>query len=105
MAVQAWGRYISLIFHDKKEEDVAIETFPKKDASTDISHTSIFNPKCDTRNYLRKSKRNREWLDLAAIKLGDCIEPFLAKIRSHSHYKVRRELVESIDLILKNCPR
>nr|XP_012231715.1 PREDICTED: TELO2-interacting protein 1 homolog [Linepithema humile] len=107
MAIQAWGRIISLIVHDKEEEDIiSIETLMKKgcNASTDTSRTSTSNQKCDIKDNLKGATRNQEWLEAAAIKLGACIK-LLGQIKSHSHYKVRRELVESIGLILKNCPR
>lgn len=108
MAVRAWGRVISLVMHDKEEEDIAlsIETLMKKDSSmfTNGSHNSKYNGKCDIKHNLKGAIRNKEWFEAAAIKLGACIQ-LVDKIRSHSHYKVRRELVESINLILENCSR
>ncbi|XP_029161251.1 TELO2-interacting protein 1 homolog isoform X2 [Nylanderia fulva] len=108
MAVRAWGRVISLVMHDKEEEDItlSIETLMKKDCSMFIngSYTLKCNDKCDIKHNLKGGTRNKEWFEAAAIKLGACIQ-LLDKIRSHSHYKVRRELVESINLILENCFR
>jgi len=106
MAIQSWGRIISLILHDKEEEDIiSIETLVKKGCSISTNtSTSTSNKKCDIKDNLKGAIRNQEWLEAAAVKLGACIK-LLDQIRSHSHYKVRRELVESIGLILKNCPR
>ncbi|XP_050465415.1 TELO2-interacting protein 1 homolog isoform X1 [Cataglyphis hispanica] len=108
MAVRAWGRVISLVMHDKEEEDIAlsIETLMKKDHNllSEASHTTTYNGKCDIKHNLKGATRNKEWFEAAAIKLGACIQ-LVDKIKSHSHYKVRRELVESINLILENCSR
>ncbi|XP_011264133.1 TELO2-interacting protein 1 homolog isoform X3 [Camponotus floridanus] len=107
MAVRAWGRVISLVMHDKEEKDIAlsIETLMKKDSMfTNVSHTPTYSGKCDIKHNLKGATRNKEWFEAAAIKLGACIQ-LVDKIRSHSHYKVRGELVESINIILKNCPR
>lgn len=106
MAIQAWGRIISLVLRDKEEEDIiSIETLMKKGCSTSIDTcTSTSNKKCDIKDNLKGATRNQEWLEATAIKLGTCIQ-LVDQIKSHSHYKVRRELVESISLILKNCPR
>lgn len=109
MAVRAWGRVISLVMHDKEgEEDIAfsIETLMKKDYSVliETSHPATYNGKCDIKHNLKGATRNKEWFEAAAIKLGACIQ-LVDKIKSHSHCKVRGELVESINLILENCSR
>lgn len=118
MAIRAWGRIISLVVRDKDEEDteedtLSIETLLKKSCSisTDTSHSDeshgshsdeSHNGKCDIKHNLKGATRNKEWFKAVAIKLGACIQ-LLDQVRSHSHYKVKRELVESINLILKNC--
>ncbi|XP_025988611.2 TELO2-interacting protein 1 homolog isoform X2 [Solenopsis invicta] len=111
IATRAWGRIISLVIRDKDEENteedaLSIETIIKKGSSvpTDVSHNTKHNGKCDIEYNLKKGIRNKEWFEAVAIKLGLCI-PLLDQIRSHSHYQVKRELVESISLILKNCRR
>jgi len=108
IAIRAWGRIISLVVHDKDEEDteeetLSIETLMKKSCSisTDTSH-STYNGKYDIKHNLKGTTRNKEWFKAVAIKLGACIQ-LLDQVRSHSHYKVKRELVESISLILENC--
>ncbi|XP_012531275.2 TELO2-interacting protein 1 homolog isoform X1 [Monomorium pharaonis] len=110
IATQAWGRIISLVLRDKdedtKEDALSIETLIKKSSSipTDKSHNTKHNEKCNIEYNLKNGVRNKEWFDAVAVKLGVCIQ-LLDQIRSHSHYKVKRELVESISLILKNCRR
>lgn len=107
-AIRAWGRIISLVLHDKDEdteEDIlSIETLMKKgcNVSTDTSHNAKYNGKCDIEYNLKGAVRNKEWFEAVAIKLGACIQ-LLDQVRSHSHYKVKRELIESISLILENC--
>ncbi|XP_019889129.1 TELO2-interacting protein 1 homolog isoform X2 [Ooceraea biroi] len=108
MAIRAWGRIISLIMHDKEEEDTAlsIEAVMKKSCSisTGTAQPVTCKTKCDIKHNLEGATRCKEWFEAAAIRLGDCIQ-LLDKIRSHSHHKIREELVESINLILQNCPR
>lgn len=93
---------------DKEEEDtvLSIEALVKKScsASADNSHTPTHNRQFDMKESLKETTRNQEWFNAVAIKLGTCIQ-LLDKIRNHSNYKVRRELVECIDLILQNCLR
>lgn len=72
--------------------------------STDVSHSVKHNGKCDIKHNLKGTTRNKVWFEAVAVKLGTCIQ-LLDQIRSHSHYKVKRELVESISLILENCRR
>ncbi|XP_020295191.1 TELO2-interacting protein 1 homolog isoform X2 [Pseudomyrmex gracilis] len=109
MALRAWGRVISLVMCDKVEEKedsvLSVEAFVKKcrNLPTDTLHT-LNNEKCDIKHNLQGATRNNEWFKAVAVKLGICID-MLGKVKSHSHHKVRRELVESIGLILKTCPR
>ncbi|XP_032676301.1 TELO2-interacting protein 1 homolog isoform X2 [Odontomachus brunneus] len=103
MAIRAWGRIISLIMHDKEETILSVETLMKKSThhSTyllDTSRTKMFE------NNLKQDIRNQDWFEAVAIKLGTSVQLF-EKIRSHSHYKVRLELVETISLVLQNCFR
>ncbi|KAL6264336.1 hypothetical protein P5V15_004443 [Pogonomyrmex californicus] len=108
MAIRAWGRLISLVVHDKDEEDtiLSIESLMEKganifaDTSQDLSHDKT----CDIEHNLKGGVRNKEWFEAVAIKLEACIQ-LLDKVTSHSHYKVKRELVDSISLILENCHR
>lgn len=72
--------------------------------SIDTSHSVKYNGKCDIEHNLKGAARNKEWFEAVAIKLGSCIN-LLDQVRSHSHYKVKKELVESIRLILENCRR
>ncbi|KYQ51800.1 TEL2-interacting protein 1 like protein [Trachymyrmex zeteki] len=111
IAIRAWGRIISLVVHDKNEEDaeedtLSIEALIKKgcNMSIDTSHSVKYNGKCDIEHNLKGAARNKEWFEAVAIKLGSCIN-LLDQVRSHSHYKVKKELVESIRLILENCRR
>ncbi|KYN02179.1 PREDICTED: TELO2-interacting protein 1 homolog [Cyphomyrmex costatus] len=112
IAIRAWGRIISLVVHDKdeknteEEDTLSIETFIKKDCNiaTNISHNVKYNEKCNIEHNLKEATRNKEWFKAVAIKLGSCIK-LLDQVRSHSHYKVKKELVESIRLILENCRR
>lgn len=77
----------------------------KEDCSTtDTSHNAKHNGKSDIEHNLKGATRNKVWFEAVAVKLGACIQ-LLDEIRSHSHYKVKRELVESISLILENCRR
>jgi len=112
MAIRAWGRIISFIMHDKEAEDtiLSIEVLMKKSCSLlndkvqPITHNNKKMMPCDIKHNLEGATRSNEWFKAAASRLGDCI-PLLDKIRSHSHYKVREELIETINLILLNCPR
>ncbi|XP_071560597.1 TELO2-interacting protein 1 homolog isoform X1 [Temnothorax nylanderi] len=111
IATRAWGRIISLVVGDKAEGDteediLSIEALMKKGCSisTDAPHSAKHNGKCDIEHNLKGATRNKVWFEAVAVKLGACIQ-LLDQIRSHSHYKVKRELVESIGLILKNCRR
>lgn len=76
----------------------------KSNTSTDTSHSTKHIGRCDIKHNLKGATRNKEWFEAVAIKLGPCIQ-LLDEIRSHSHYKVKGELVESIGLILENCRR
>jgi len=111
MAIRAWGRIISFIMHDKEKEDtiLSIELLMKKSCSfNDIMQPIAHNNKkmmpCDIKHNLEGATRCKEWFEATANRLGDCI-PLLDKVRSHSHYKVREELIETINLILQNCSR
>jgi len=112
MAIRAWGRIISFIMHDKEKEDtiLSIEVLMKKSCSSfnDVAQSITHNNKkmmpCDIKHNLEGATRCKEWFEATASRLGDCI-PLLDKVRSHSHYKVREELIETINLILQNCPR
>ncbi|XP_070516435.1 TELO2-interacting protein 1 homolog isoform X2 [Cardiocondyla obscurior] len=111
MAIRAWGRIISLVVHDNDEKDseedtLSIESLMKKSCniSTDTLHSTKVNEKCDIEHNLKGTIRNQVWFEAVAVKLGACIQ-LLDQIRSHSHYKVKKELVESIRLILENCRR
>lgn len=104
MAIRAWGRIISLIMHDKKETLLSVEAVVK--ANT-YSNTNLLDISARTRmleSNLKQDIRDQNWFEAAAIKLGSCIQLF-EKIRSHPHYKVRLELVETISLVLQNCFR
>ncbi|EFN82683.1 Uncharacterized protein KIAA0406, partial [Harpegnathos saltator] len=104
MAIRAWGRIISLIMHDKEEIILSVEELMKTNNNYNTyllgtsSHVRIFDEN------LKQDTRNQNWFETAAIKLGSSIQ-LLEKVRSHSHYKIRLELVESISLIFKNCFR
>ncbi|XP_014469143.1 PREDICTED: TELO2-interacting protein 1 homolog [Dinoponera quadriceps] len=106
MAVRAWGRIISLIMHDKEETVLSVETLMKADTcyNTCLLNTSARTKTFDKENYLKQDVRNQHWFEAAASKLGSSVQ-LLEKVRSHSHYKVRLELVESINLVLQNCFR
>lgn len=109
MAIRAWGRIISLIVHDKEEEDItlSIEALMKKSSST--STNALRTPvqkasKAYIKTNLKNGIRDQEWFEAVSIRLGTCIQ-LLDKVKSHPHYKVRKELVESIGLILRNCSK
>lgn len=109
MAIRAWGRVISLVMHDKEEENnvLSVETLMKKSSSVskdDAVKPTPRNVEYDVKHNLKDATRCKEWFEAAAGKLGNCIQ-LLDKIRSHSHHKIRGELVESIDLIVRTCPR
>lgn len=105
MAVRTWGRVISLIMRDKEETALSVEELMKTNTTSITSlgtstHTKMFNME----NRLKQDIRNQVWFEAAAIKLSGSVQ-LLEKIRSHSHFRVKLEFIENINLILINCIR
>lgn len=109
MALRAWGRVISLVMKDKEEEDCIpslsdlIKTNNEKPIDSMDSVPNMKN-QSELEKHLKSATRNKEWFNACAIKLSILVQQLHMLIR-HSHYKVRKELVEIIHLLLTSCPR
>lgn len=54
--------------------------------------------------HLKHAIRSKEWFNASATKLNILVQQ-LDVLKRHSHYKVRKELAETIHLLLTTCPR
>lgn len=109
LAVRAWGRIVSLVMKDKIEED---DTLSLNDLIR-INNEEHINPiksfpnlkdRSELEKHLKSAKRNKEWFNACAIKLNILVQQ-LDVLKRHSHYKVRMELVENINLLVTTCCR
>ncbi|XP_076655997.1 telo2 interacting protein 1 isoform X2 [Halictus rubicundus] len=109
LALKAWGRVISLVMKDKPEDD----TEPSLDALMKPNINLLVDPSksslrtidsSEIREHLQSATRNREWFDASARKLNVLVHQ-LDVLKKHSHYKVRKELIDTINLLLATCPR
>ncbi|XP_076766159.1 telo2 interacting protein 1 [Xylocopa sonorina] len=106
IALRAWGRTIALVMKDNIEEDDT----PSLDDLLNKKDTNLIEsfPKIKDRNeiekHLKNTKRCKEWFNACALKLTVLIQQ-LDLLKRHSHYKVRKELVENIHLLLALCSR
>ncbi|OAD52266.1 TELO2-interacting protein 1 like protein [Eufriesea mexicana] len=109
LAVRAWGRIVSLVMKDKIEED---DTLSLNDLMK-INNEKHINPienfpnlrdRSELEKHLKSAKRNKEWFNACAIKLNVLVQQ-LDVLKRHSHYKVRKELVENIHLLVTTCCR
>ncbi|XP_015606267.1 TELO2-interacting protein 1 homolog isoform X2 [Cephus cinctus] len=109
MALRAWSRIISLVMEDIPQE----ENIPSLDAVCHVNISNSSDPlKCSLhakgvagmKELMQTATRSQNWLDAAAIKLNVLI-PSLRELTQHSHFKVRKELAESVRLLLNKCSR
>lgn len=109
MALRAWGRVVSLIMKDNIQEDEipSLNDLIKMNNEKNINPIEYF-PNLKDRNelekHLKSTTRSKEWFNACATKLNVLIQQ-LNILKRHSHYKVRKELVETIHLLLTSCPR
>jgi hypothetical protein len=95
MAIRAWGRLIAQVMDDPRVVSDSMESpTPLQSASsiTEIQQT------------IAKNERNEAFFKLANQWLLSNVEA-VCKAQSHSHYKVRMELVASAKLLLIKCSR
>lgn len=109
MALRAWGRIVSLVMKDKVQEDEipSLNDLIKMNNEKNINPIEYFPNLKDCNElekHLKSTTRNKEWFNACATKLNILIQQ-LDILKRHSHYKVRKELVESIHLLLTSCPR
>ncbi|XP_043802016.1 TELO2-interacting protein 1 homolog [Apis laboriosa] len=109
MALRAWGRVVSLVMKDKVQEDEipSLNDLIKMNNEKNINPIEYFPNLKDCNElekHLKSATRNKEWFNACATKLNILIQQ-LDILKRHSHYKVRKELVESIHLLLTSCPR
>ncbi|KAK9303011.1 hypothetical protein QLX08_005183 [Tetragonisca angustula] len=112
IALRAWGRVISLVMKDKEEEDcipslsdlIKINNEKPIDPTDNVGVFPNMKNRSELEKHLKSTTRNKEWFNACAIKLSILVQQLHVLIR-HSHYKVRKELVESIHLLLTSCPR
>ncbi|KZC03991.1 TELO2-interacting protein 1 like protein, partial [Dufourea novaeangliae] len=109
VALRAWGRVISLVMKDKFEENDTplLDVLTKVNTAPNIN-LSVSSPHITDRNelekHLKSATRTKEWFNASATKLNILVQQLDVLMR-HSHYKVRKELVETIQLLLTTCPR
>ncbi|XP_015182653.1 PREDICTED: TELO2-interacting protein 1 homolog [Polistes dominula] len=108
MAIRAWARIIHLVMQDKLDEETTPSIFNIKEEVTNVIdplenklHGEGVN---GVEKILNSTKRNREWLNAAAIKLNVLVRA-MNPLRKHSHFKVRKELTTSISLLISKCAR
>lgn len=108
VALRAWGRVLALVMKDKLEDDDP----PLLDSLVTVNDKH-FNPLQDSpsmkdrgeiEKHLKSATRSKEWFNASSTKLNVLVQQ-LDELKSHSHYKVRKELVENIHLLLATCSR
>ncbi|XP_076672914.1 telo2 interacting protein 1 [Andrena cerasifolii] len=108
VALRAWGRVLALVMKDKLEDDDP----PSLDRLVTVNDKH-FNPLQDSpsvkgrdeiEKHLKNATRSKEWFNASSMKLNILVQQ-LDELKSHSHYKVRKELVENIHLLLATCSR
>lgn len=107
--MRAWGRVMSLVMKDKLEED---DTAPL-DNLMRLNDEKLINSEgtsCNVKDRseleknLKSATRNKEWFNASATKLNILVQQ-LDLLKRHSNYKVRKEFVENIHLLLTTCAR
>lgn len=100
---------MALVMKDKLEDDDA----PSLDSLVKVNDEKHFNPLQDPlsvkdrdqmEEHLKSETRSKEWFNASSMKLNILVQQ-LDELKSHSHYKVRKELVENIHLLLATCSR
>ncbi|CAL7933906.1 unnamed protein product [Xylocopa violacea] len=97
IALRAWGRTIALVMKDNVEEGDTLSL-------DDLLNKKEIKDRNEIEKHLKSTKRSKEWFNACALKLAVLIQQ-LDVLKRHSHYKVRKELVESIYLLLASCFR
>ncbi|XP_078041858.1 telo2 interacting protein 1 isoform X2 [Augochlora pura] len=108
LALRAWGRVISLIMKDKLVDDTpSLDTLmkPHIDMFTNSSKSlpQIIS-KSEIQKHLESTVRSKEWFNASATKLNVLVQQ-LDVLTKHPHWKVRKELIATISLLLATCPR
>lgn len=94
---------------DKSEEDDA----PSIDALIKVNNDKHSDPlensvstkdSNEIKKHLKSATRSKEWYNASATKLNVLIQQ-LHVLKRHSHHKVRKEMVENINLLLTTCSR
>ncbi|CAK9829945.1 TELO2-interacting protein 1 homolog [Anthophora retusa] len=110
IALRAWGKVISLVMKDKLEEEEdgtpSLNDLIKisKEKCTDTTESLPNKNHSELEKHLKSATRSKEWFNASATKLNILVQQ-LDVLKKHSHYKVRKELVENINLLLTTCPR
>ncbi|XP_076287602.1 telo2 interacting protein 1 isoform X2 [Lasioglossum baleicum] len=105
LALRAWGRVISLVMKDKLEEDTepSLDALMKPNINL-LADPSKSSPQILDMEHLQSATRNKEWLNASARKLNVLVQQ-LDVLKKHSHHEVRKELIDTIYLLLATCPR
>ncbi|XP_076226643.1 telo2 interacting protein 1 isoform X2 [Nomia melanderi] len=109
LALRAWGRVISLVMKDKLEEhdtpSLATLINGNINVNTNLLESSLcIKDHSELEKHLKNAIRSKEWFNASATKLNVLVQQ-LDVLKRHSHYKVRKELVQTIHLLLTTCPR
>ncbi|XP_011504776.1 PREDICTED: TELO2-interacting protein 1 homolog [Ceratosolen solmsi marchali] len=102
MAIRVWSKALNLVMQDMLEEEskvVPLNTFDFNNIKSKDLNTIE-----KIKHILKTSQRTPDWYAEVSEKLKIILVE-LNTLTKHSHYKVRKELVEGVSLILLNCSR
>jgi hypothetical protein len=102
MAIRAWSKALNLVMQDMPEEKSSIVPSAKFDYNNIRSKDANTIEKI--KHILKTAQRTPDWYSEVSEKLKIILVE-LNILTKHTHFKVRKELVEAVSLILLNCSR
>lgn len=107
MALRALNKILTLVMEDLPEPDTVphLILLSEYDPKPSIDPLGLSTKSKDEKiKFMESVNRTQSWLDAASKKLNICIKALVGLVK-HSHFKVRKELVDFSSSLLLTCPR